>query len=233
MTKDSKELTPSKTLNLDLDWRWHRPKARRAPPRGEPRQDERPLRCESGGEVVSAPARHLPFGDDQFDVVNCGTVFAFVRDDESLVSELARVTAPNGIVHLRVPAKGPLAVFDAFNLHRYVVDITKRGLRPFETADIGWRRHYSEDDLITMFGPCQFDAITTRRSGVAVSESIRMSGFLLFRWWRASRNWYRRVSRIAHRVLTLEEKLAWRHGFWLDASFRRKDDAVRCQSGPR
>ena len=229
----SKNSSPTSRLQLDLDGRWHRPKPRRAPPRGEPREDERPLRCESGGVIVSAPARHLPFENGQFEVVECRAVFAYVRDDEGLVNELARVVAPGGIVHLRVPAKGPLAVFDAFNLHRYVVDITKRGLRPFETADIGWRRHYSEKDLIDMFGPCRFDAISTRRAGIALSESIRLSGFVLFRWWRASRNWYRGVSRLAQIVLGVEEKLAWRHGFWLDASFRRNENAAESYTRPR
>ncbi len=37
-------------------------------------------------------------------------------------------------LHLSVPATGLLAGLDAYNLHRYLVDVSGRGLRPFETA---------------------------------------------------------------------------------------------------
>jgi hypothetical protein len=137
------------------------------------------------------------------------------------------------VIHLRVPARGLLAGLDAFNLHRYLVDTTRRGLRPFETADIGWRRHYSEHDLITLFARFGFTAVDQRRSGFAASEAVRFSGFLLFRWFRASRNWYRRVGAIAERVLHMEHRYAWRHGFWLDATFRKDDNTARATPEPR
>ena len=227
MTKDSIPTTPARALRLDLDWRWHRPKRRSYAPRGEPRPDERPIRLEWDGHITGAPAQHFPFEDNQFDYVDCGTVVAYVRNDEGLANELTRIVAPGGTVRLRVPATGPLAVFDAFNLHRYLVDVSKHGLRPFETADIGWRRHYSEDDLVKMFGSCRFTCTEMRRSGYGLSEGVRLAGFVLFRWWRASRNKYRRMSRLAERVRRVEVRHEWSHGYWLDATFRRTDDSHR------
>jgi SAM-dependent methyltransferase len=233
MKHDSSTQTSERSLRLELDWRWHRSKRRDPLPKGEPRTEERPVRCQSAGEVVTAPAHQLPFNDHHFDSVDCGTVFAYVRNDEGLAAELARIVAPGGIIRLAVPAVGPLAVLDAFNLHRYLVDITKRGLRPFETANIGWRRHYGEADVCKMFAPGGFSIVECRRSGIAASEVVRMSGFVLFRWWRASRNGYRTVSRIAQRIQEIEDNLAWRHGFWLELALRKNENAARIDSGPR
>jgi len=182
---------------------------------------------------VSAPADQLPFADGEFDVVDCDSVFAYVRNDEGLANELARITAPSGTVLLTVPAKGPLAVLDAFNLHRYLVDISKRGLRPFETADIGWRRHYSEGDLALLFGPRDFTLATVRRSGLGASETMRLSGFVLFRWLRPSRDGYIRLSRAAERVRQAESQVEWRHGFWLEVELRKHESAARTESEPR
>ena len=233
MSRQAQTESPDRILRLELDWRWHRPKHRGPRPRGEPRDEDRPLLCISGDQMISAPADCLPFERDRFDLVECGALFAYVRNDEGLVNELGRIVAPGGIVRLETPAKGPLAVLDAFNLHRYLVDITKRGLRPFETADIGWRRHYSEGDLVLLFSPRGFTLESARRTGVAASEAIRASGFVLFRWWRASRNWYRRVSRLAEGIRRAEDSVEWRHGFWLDAEFRKIGNAARTGSEPR
>lgn len=219
------------TLKLDPDWRWHRPKRVATVPRGEPQHDERPVRSTTAAGIAASPLNQLPFPDEQFDRVECGTVFAYLRNDEGLARELARVTVPGGIVTLRVPANGPLAVFDAFNLHRYLVDTTKHGLRPFETADIGWRRHYSEADIIELFDPDLFQVVTQRRSGVAASEAVRLSGFMLFRWFRASRNGYRRMANIAQRVLAIEDRLGWRHGFWLEMTLQRTGRPAGGESG--
>jgi SAM-dependent methyltransferase len=175
----------------------------------------------------------MPFVDAQFDVVDCDSIFAYVRNDEGLANELSRITAVGGSVLLRVPAKGPLAVLDAFNLHRYVVDISKRGLRPFETADIGWRRHYSEGDLALLFGPRDFTLARVRRSGLGASEATRLSGFVLFRWLRPSRDGYMRLSRAAERVRQAETRIEWRYGFWLEVELRKHESATQTRPGSR
>lgn len=213
-------------IRLDLDWRWHRPKRRASLPKGEPRHDERPIRCIEDSITVGATTTGLPYPDQSCSSIDCSTVFAYVRNDEGLAKELRRVIQDGGTVRLRVPSVGPLAGFDAFNLHRYLVDISKRGLRPFETADIGWRRHYSLDDLQKMLGEEDFEVVTHRQFGVAASEAIRMTGFVLFRWFRPSRDRYRTVSSTAQRVMQWERSVTWAHGFWLEAEFVRTKNAL-------
>ena len=213
---------PKRHLRLDMDWRWHRPKRRPRVPKGEPRDDERPVRCEVAGKILGAPAADLPFADNAFESVDCGSVFAFVRNDEGLAAELARIVASGGCVSLMVPSTGLLAGLDAFNLHRYLVDITKRGLRPFETAEIGWRRHYGLDDIVGVFNPVEFDVVDSRRTAIGASELVRLTGFALFRWLRPSRNRYRRASRLATRVLNAEQSIEWPHGYWLNVTLRKR-----------
>ena len=227
------DLQPTqRLLRLDMDWRWHRPKRRPSLPKGEPRLDERPVHCLADGIVIGAPAAHLPYDDGAFDLVECGAVFAYIRNDEGLANELARITAPTGTINLKVPATGLLAGLDAFNLHRYLVDTSGRGLRPFETAEIGWRRHYSLADLTKMLDPARFELKEARTSSVAAAEVVRLIGFGLFRWLRPSRNRYRQVSRIASRLLAYEDRIEWRHGFWLTATFERKINEDQTHSGP-
>lgn len=209
-------------LTLDLDWRWHRPKPRQSTPRGEPRADERPIRCSFAGETLSAAPSGLPFADGSIKQVECSAILAYVRNDIGLASELARVLAPGGFLHLRVPAAGPLAGLDAFNLHRYLVDTTHRGLRPFETAEIGWRRHYSENDLRLLFPERDFELVNQRREAIALAEIIRLAGFVAFRWLRPSRDRYRQVAHRASQVESTERKLVVPFGFWLEVSFRRR-----------
>jgi SAM-dependent methyltransferase len=208
-------------LTLDLDWRWHRPKPRQSTPRGEPRADERPIRCSFAGEPVSAAADALPFDDGSFGRVECGAILAYVRNDIGLASELTRVLAPGGLLNMRVPAAGPLAGLDAFNLHRYLVDTTHRGLRPFETAEIGWRRHYGETDLCLLFPERDYELINRRREAIALAEIVRLAGFIAFRWLRPSRDRYRQVAHRARQVESAERKLGVPFGFWLEVSFRR------------
>lgn len=225
MTNDDLLPTDLHTLRLDLDWRWHRPKRRAALPKGEPRDDERPIRCIEDSITVGATTTALPYPDQSCETIDCGTVFAYVRNDEGLAAELRRVVQTSGVVHVMVPSVGPLAGLDAFNLHRYLVDISKRGLRPFETADIGWRRHYSLRDLERLLGTEDFTVASHRQFGLAASETIRMCGFVLFRWLRPSRDRYRAVSGLANQVLDLESRLALPNGFWLEATFIRKEKA--------
>lgn len=222
MTTDTPKSAATHEIRLDLDWRWHRPKRRPDLPKGEPRDDERPIRCIEGDAIHPATTSNLPYPDGSCPVVDCGTVFAYVRNDEALARELRRVVPAGGRIHLRVPATGPLAGLDAFNLHRYLVDITGRGLRPFETADIGWRRHYSIDDIVRMLDPEAFTVEAHRSFGLAGSEAVRMSGFLAFRWLRPSRNRYRVVSGLAERLHTVEERIETRNGFWLDITCVRR-----------
>jgi SAM-dependent methyltransferase len=221
MTNQNGRLNTPETLRLALDWRWHRPKSRSRLPKGEPREEERPVKCTTSAGVTAAPAAHLPFPDASFIKIECGAIFAYVRNDQGLAQEIARVLAPGGTVHLRVPATGPLAGIDAYNLHRYLVDVTKRGLRPFETAENGWRRHFGSEDLGTLFPQESFEICEQRRSGLAAAEVTRLAGFLAFRWLRPSRDRYRQVSKLAERIESRETALDVPFGYWMDVTLQR------------
>jgi hypothetical protein len=119
-----------------------------------------------------------------------------------------------------------LAGLDSFNLYRYLVDVSQRGLRPFETSDIGWRRHYGLADLRFLLSDCGFDLIAHRRSTVGLAEAIRLGGLILFRWLRPSRNRYHATAHLSNRVLELEQAITWRHGFWLELEFRKRELAT-------
>jgi len=219
---------PTDRLSLDLDWAWRRPKARPRLPKGEPRDDARPVRCLSlaTGESMSAPARALPFADGSVGAIDAGTIFAYVRDDDGLAGEIARILRPGGTVSLRVPSTGPLAGFDAYNLFRYVADVTGRGPRIFEVAELGWRRHYPEAEIVAMFGTERFEVQSSRRGGLALSELLRLAGQLAFRWLRPSGDRYRRVSTAADALERRELRLAWHHGFWLTMSMEKRTTAA-------
>lgn len=213
-------------LRLDIDWRWHRPKRGRRVPKGEPPVEERPLRCQLGDRVAGGQVSHLPFEDASIDSVDCGTVFAYARNDEALAHELGRIVRAGGAIALSVPATGLLAGLDSFNLYRYLVDVSGRGLRPFETSDIGWRRHYALTDIALLFGDNGFDIVAQRRFAVGLAEAVRLGGLVLFRWLLPSRDRYRAAARVSNRVLELERGISWRHGFWLEVELRKRDHAT-------
>lgn len=215
-----------RSLRLDIDWRWHRPRRGRRVPKGEPAVEERPLRCQLGDQVISAPVSSLPFESASIETVDCGTVFAYARNDEALASELGRVVRAGGTISLGAPAAGPLAGLDSFNLFRYLVDVSGRGLRPFETSDIGWRRHYALDDLRLLLGDNGFDLVHDRRFAIGLAEAVRLAGLFLFRWLAPSRDRYRAIVRLSNRALELERGISWRHGFWLEAEFRKRGHAT-------
>ena len=215
------------TLHVDLDWEWSRPRKRRNLPKGEPRHEERPVVCTIHETRVTARAGELPFPDAEFERIECGTIFGVVRDDEGLARELVRVLRPGGELHLRAPATGPLGGLDAYNLAAYLADITGRGTKPFETAEAGWRRHFSVAALHRMFGSDAMQIVNATRSGLALGELVRFFGMFLFRWLLPSRNGYRRVEAVADRVERLDRMIEASFGFWIEMTLRRAETASR------
>ena len=218
---------PIAHLQLELDWRWRRPTPRPRLPKGEPREEARPVRCvASDGDSLSAPADALPYADGSVAAVDAGTIFAYVRNDDGLAGELWRLLRPGGTVTLRVPATGPLAGLDAYNVFRYVVDVSGRGPRVFEVGDLGWRRHYAEAEVIAMFGPERFTVRSRRRSGLALGELVRLAAQLAFRWLRPSADRYRRMAGVADKIERWERGITFRHGFWLTITLEKTATAA-------
>jgi hypothetical protein len=111
------------------------------------------------------------------------------------VAELARVLAPGGRLRLRVPAAGPQAVVGPYNLYPYGADVTRRGRRPPETDELGWRRHYGLNELLRLLGPERFRLAAWQTSGVGAGELATLGGMLLYRWLRWDDGAYRRAER--------------------------------------
>lgn len=54
--------------------------------------------------LTCAPLEHLPFADASFDIVTCLDVIEHIDEDQSAVTEIARVIRPGGLLVLTVPA---------------------------------------------------------------------------------------------------------------------------------
>jgi SAM-dependent methyltransferase len=128
-----------------------------------------------GGTAVLAPVTALPFPDGAFDLVCALDIVEHVGDDERALAELARVTAPGGVLFLSAPLHTALWTgFDDF---------------------VGHHRRYEPDELVAKLG----------RNGLAVERSAaygmapRSPRLLdLGVWWLTHRReqalwWYNRV----------------------------------------
>jgi SAM-dependent methyltransferase len=179
-------------------------KPRRLRPKGEPPLRTRPIRGTLTGGAFIARAHAFPLVDASVRSIDCCDVLEFVRDEDLLLDEIARVLAPGGTLRLRVPAAGPLAAFDAYNLMHYLVDTTHRGARPHEVSELGWRRHYRLADLESLLGADRFRINRVMRRRLAVAEFVTFAGMVAFRWVRPQRDWYRKVKRLASTIERVE-----------------------------
>src|SRR5262252_6914283 len=57
------------------------------------------------GRVVRAAAESLPFRAESFDVVYCMSTLEHVADSGRVLSEIARVLEPNGVLYLHTPSR--------------------------------------------------------------------------------------------------------------------------------
>lgn len=154
-----------------------------------------------GVSSVHVAADQLPFAEASFDLVVLQASLEFVHDDRHLIREAARVLRPGGHLIAIVPAAGALAGFDAINVYRYVRELTGRGGIPPETLPVGWRRHYTDDDLTAIFANTPFADRTISRGGWAAGEAPLLAGMLATRTLatlpavgRRIRAWYDRFS---------------------------------------
>jgi SAM-dependent methyltransferase len=159
----------------------------------------RPLQCSVGGHIFQASSFAVPLADASCVSIQCRDVLEYVRDDEALIAEFARVLKPGGRLTLRVPNAGPLAGIDSLNLYRYLVDITRRGRQPAETTEVGWRRHYSVADLRELLEP-DFRLCTIATHGLGLAQIVDFVALATFRWRRRSGARYQRWRTLARRI---------------------------------
>jgi SAM-dependent methyltransferase len=90
------------------------------------------------GVDVAADAAQLPFPSDIFQRVECDAVLEHVRDPEQVMSEIRRVLAPNGYVHLVTPFCHPFHEYPK-DFRRFTLDGLKELAGGMEVVAEGWR----------------------------------------------------------------------------------------------
>jgi SAM-dependent methyltransferase len=209
------------TLTLDFDdpnGPWRQVEERDS---GQHRSPARPIVCRGCFGAALAHPAWLPFRDGAFDSVRLIDQLEYVRREEELLAEIGRALAPGGTLTLRVPAVGPLAGFDALNLTRYVVDIARRGRRPVETWEIGWRKHYSEADIRGMLAKAGLEVASIERARFIVSELLDFCARLIFRVLADDEPTERRFQRRLNRVRRAEDRLAFGAGLLMTVVARK------------
>ena len=115
------------------------------------------------GVDVAADAESLPFSYGLFQVIECDAVLEHVRDPRRVLSEICRVLAPGGFVHLMAPFCHPFHEYPR-DFRRFTLDGLKELAGPLDVVAAGWRT-----------GP-------TATLLVFVIEYVKQ--LLPFRWWR-------------------------------------------------
>jgi SAM-dependent methyltransferase len=182
--------------------------------------DTGPL-AQLAGLPFTPPVVAWPYPDASRDVVVLLDELARTVLEEEALAEAARVMRPGGILLLRVPARGRLAWLDGFNAYRYIRDVSRRGRPPPETAGVGWRRHYSRQDLAGLLRP-HFQVRAIRASGIALSDAARLSLMLFWRWALQSTHGEAAIHRVPETLARWEGGLApGGRGYWLVAAAER------------
>ena len=211
-------MQPTVTITLERSgaWRGVAGSGNHRHTRGEPGPFTRPVRLTMHSGSVLARPRRLPLENASVASIACLDILEYIRNDDVAIDEIARVLAPGGALRLRVPATGPLAGLDAYNLMHYLVDTSRRGIRPHETCEVGWRRHYGVEDLIYILGHERFRIVRVRRRGLAIAELIDFAAMALFRWFRPSQDHYRTGKRLAREIERIERRISVPFGATLD-----------------
>jgi SAM-dependent methyltransferase len=117
------------------------------------------------GVDLVADAEQLPFPAEVFQRVECDAVLEHVCNPERVMSEIHRVLAPGGYVHLVTPFCHPFHEYPK-DFRRFTIDGLKQLAGPMEVVAEGWRT-----------GP-------TATLLVFVIEYVKL--LLPFRAWRAA-----------------------------------------------
>ena len=177
--------------------------------------------AERPGIPFQPPVIAWPFAAASYDVVILLDELALTVREEEALAEAARVLRGGGLLLLRVPATGPLAWLDGYNIYRYVWETTGRGRRLQEAAGTGWRRHYRRDDVRQLLRP-HFQVRAMTGTGVGLTEVVRLGLLLVWRWALGSSRGERVICGIARNVARREG--CWSvlgRGYWLVTAAER------------
>jgi SAM-dependent methyltransferase len=169
--------------------------------------ETRPLLCQLNGDQVWTDPIAMPFANGQFSAIECLDLLAYVHDDQATINELARILKPGGRLTICVPNESPTAGFDAYNLCRYLADGTKQGVRPPETDELGWRRHFRQRELAAMVETSGLRVIESRTTGTGLPDLIQLTAMIGFRWIRQSEERYQKAVSVIDNVRKLDNRI--------------------------
>lgn len=107
-----------------------------------------------GLTVVQGDARQIPFEDDHFGLVVAYDVLEHIQEDDQVVTEIARVVRPGGLVLIAVPADPRL-----WSEH---------------DADVGHVRRYTRPELIALFDDDRFSIESVRSWNVLLRPVVAL-----------------------------------------------------------
>ena len=90
------------------------------------------------GVDVSADVEHLPFADCTFQAVECDAVLEHVRNPETAMREIERVTSAGGYIHVVTPFCHPFHEYPR-DYRRFTIDGLKALAPGLEVVAEGWR----------------------------------------------------------------------------------------------
>lgn len=111
-----------------------------------------------------------------------------VMDEEAWLAELGRILTPGGELRFTVPKTGAFCWLDAMDVHRYAVDIGKRGDAPDASLPTGWNRHYGAAELRDLCRDVGLNVDSVTTINYAVDEVRLIAGLLWRNWIRGDRD---------------------------------------------
>lgn len=129
--------------------------------------------------IVSVTAPALPFADGTFDHITLADLLEYVRDEQAVLAEVARVMAPEGRLTVLTPFHGPTTWLDGANWHRYLHDLSGSDQILPELSESGWRRRYRRADLVELLTDSGFTPGKIDQRGTGLSELSWFIGRLL------------------------------------------------------
>ncbi len=164
----------------------------------------RPLLCEFADQHVWANPVSLPFPDATFSTIDCLDILEYVRNDEATMHEMARVLAPGGTLTIRVPNQAPTGGFDCYNLYRYISDGMRRGERPPETDELGWRRRYGDEEFGQLVESSGLRVEKQWASGTGLPDLAQLAAMVGFRLLQDNESRFQRLFPIVERVRSID-----------------------------
>lgn len=117
-------------------------------------------------------AQHLPFADDQFDMVTCQTVLMHVPDVMEVLNEMKRVLKPGGLLLVAEPDNfASRACFDSLSIDSSVVEIM-RTLEFYLTCEKGKQNLGLGFNSIGGIIPLYFQKINIKNIKVYLSDKV-------------------------------------------------------------